>query len=139
MIRNASTPVRSSTDEETGTQRDSGTYLTSLSLFLAEAGQANKFHTSQTCLPRKTFCSSISLPTEVLNGRALSVLLHFVYHLQNSCDVLVKKVFISLLHNPWKLYSDQLIHTSSAMEEDHNYIHTKTYSYTSYFHLRYNS
>lgn len=108
VVRNACTLIPSSIDKRTETQSGEGTCLTSHSLF-RQRGQANVFCPSQTYLPLKTYVSSIiSLPTEVLNPRALPVVVHLVHMLQNPCIVLMKRAVISLLQNSWNSYGDML-------------------------------
>ena len=106
---------------------------------LWQRGQANVFCPSQTYLPLKTYFSSIiSLPTEMLNPRALPVVLHLVHLLQNSCIVLMKRALISPLQNSWNSYGDMLT-LLWPLGEVPNYVHTETHGYQVCFYLHCNS
>lgn len=129
VVRNACTLIPSSINKKSETQSGEGTCLTSHSLF-RQRGQANVFCPSQTYLPLKTYVSSIiSLPTEVLNPRALPVVLHVVHMLQNSCIVLMKRALISLLQNSWNSYGVMLTLLWPLWVVP-NYVHTETHTAT---------
>lgn len=138
VVRNACTLIPSSIDKQTETQRGEETCLTSHSLFMAQRpGQC--VLPSQTYLPLKTYFSSIiSLPTEMLNPRALPVVLHLVHLLQNSCIVLMKRALISPLQNSWNSYGDMLT-LLWPLGEVPNYVHTETHGYQVCFYLHCNS
>ena len=96
---------------------------------LRQRGQANAFCPSQTYLPLKTYFSSIiSLPTEMLNPRALPVVLHLVHLLQNSCSVLMKKS-LNLSTSELLEFTWWYVNTSLAIGEVPNYAHTNTHGY----------
>ena len=138
MVRNACTLIPSSIDKQTETQSGEETCLRHTAC-LWQRGQANVFCPSQTYLPLKTYFSSIiSLPTEMLNPRALPVVLHLVHLLQNSCIVLMKRALISPLQNSWNSYGDMLT-LLWPLGEVPNYVHTETHGYQVCFYLHCNS